>query len=306
MVTAGRLMLWLKNFTPPIVNIMHHKVKICTFNCHSFITNIEIVRELCDEYDIILLQETFLIDIGKIEENIGRNFSYHFTPAEIQYSSGRPKGGLLILWRSYLDNCIERVTCPNKRISGIKLLSESDKYLILNVYAPFENNTIDSYNLYIEFLTCLSDTIDSNYVPNVLIAGDFNSDPKGGRFWNELNAFSNDLDFNIADLTLESNTFTFLSPAHNSTSWLDHVIESRQGLTSDICVLYDSVLYDHFPMVFNIEFQMNSPTRSLRPDHIPDSNDSFIPWARMTDNDKQRYMMNTENNFQPNIWQLFF
>ena len=38
-------------------------LKICTFNCCSLRKNIELIRELSDDgYDIIFLQETFLIE----------------------------------------------------------------------------------------------------------------------------------------------------------------------------------------------------------------------------------------------------
>ena len=57
-----------------------------------------------------------------------------------------------------------------------------DEYFLVNAYAPYENSTIESHNQYISFLSGLNDMIDEQSCPNVVIAGGFNADPKGGRF----------------------------------------------------------------------------------------------------------------------------
>ena len=287
---------------------MHRKIQICTFNCHSFIANIDVVRDLCTDNDIILLQETFLTDESSIETYIGNQFSFFSVPAETEYFSGRPKGGLLILWRSNLDSHVKRVACNNSRINGVKLVSHSDEFLIFNIYTPYENNTVDNYNAYIELMSCLGDLIHFNYAPNinVLLAGDFNASPNGGRFWNELQEFSNELQFNIAELQLGNDTFTFLSPVHNTTSWLDHVIESRPGLVSDISVQYDSVLYDHFPITFTVNFQFDNcqndpPVEINTPQSI-----KCVPWERLNGIDKGKYEVNTEIKFCETFWGHLF
>ena len=136
---------------------------------------------------------------------------------------------------------------------SVELLSMYDEYFLVNAYAPYGNSTVESYNQYISFLSCLNDLIDKQNCVNVVIAGDFNAGPKGGPFVDELQLFCKDNLFNIADLILGSDTFTFLSPSdHNSTSWLDHIIESRPRITSDIEFNYNSVLYDHFPIEFSL------------------------------------------------------
>ena len=255
---------------------MHNNVKICTFNCHSFTANIDVVRDLCDKFDIILLQETFLTDESKIESYIGSNLSFFSTLAEFEYFSGRPKGGLLIIWHSDLDSHVKRVACDNNRINGIQLVSDRENILILNIYAPFDNHTIENYNEYIVLLSQLGEIIESNSATSIVIMGDFNADPRGGRLWDELNEFTNELQFSIADLCLSPDTFSFLSPAHNTTSWLDHVIESRSGLVSNICVMYDSVLFDHFPVSCNIHFQKSSIDEPPVPLHTSGEN-IYVP-----------------------------
>ena len=50
---------------------MATQLKVCSFNCHSFVTNVEIIVELLDLCDILMLQETFLIDESVIGSHIG-------------------------------------------------------------------------------------------------------------------------------------------------------------------------------------------------------------------------------------------
>ena len=111
---------------------MAKQLKICSFNCHSFVTNAEIVVELLDLCDILLLQETFLLDDSIVESHIGKKFSYSCSPAETSGHSGRPKRGLLVIWHSYLD---EYVKCSkyDSRLMSVELLSMYDEYFLTHM-----------------------------------------------------------------------------------------------------------------------------------------------------------------------------
>ena len=286
---------------------MSLEIKICTFNCHSFNGNIDVIRDILKGCDIMLLQETFLTNDVNISSYLGSEFSFFSTPAESTHFSGRPKGGLLIIWRKYLDKSINRINTNCNRINGVRLLSNSDEFLLLNIYAPYEDRSIECLNEYIEFLSCVADVIDYNYTPNVIISGDFNAEPSRGRFWDELEDFTNEFIFNIADLSLGHDTKTFLSPVHNTESWLDHILESSSGLTYNLSVLYDNVIYDHFPVKYSISFtpdttqgpQCNSRSTTQGPIN-------YVPWYKMTDDDKKFYQMNTRNAFREGSWGHFF
>ena len=71
---------------------MAEQLKICSFNCHSFVTNVEIIVELLDLCDILLLQETFLIDDSVIGSHIGQKCSYSCTPVETRVNLDVLKG----------------------------------------------------------------------------------------------------------------------------------------------------------------------------------------------------------------------
>ena len=187
---------------------MKHKIKICSFNCHSFNANIEVINELLDINDILLIQETFLTDDSMIQFLIGPNYSFCSTLAEQKYFSGRPTGGLLMIWHTSIDQYVKCLK-HNNRIMGLKLESPFEEYLLVNIYAPYEQGTIDSYNKYIEFLCSLKDFIEEYSDHSVLIIGDYYADPAGGRFWDQIRDFVIELSFNIADLGLSPNSFTF-------------------------------------------------------------------------------------------------
>ena len=84
--------------------------------------------------------------------------------------------------------------------------------------------------------------------------GDFNADPSKGRFWGLLNDFTRSLSLHILNDRLPSDSFTYLCPSRNSTSWLDHVICTK-GLVSkvsDISINYSRALFDHFPVSISL------------------------------------------------------
>ena len=63
----------------------------------------------------------------------------------------------------------------------------------------------------------------------------------------------------VADLMLPpGSNFTFLSPCHDSTSWLDHIISSRPDILSNITVLHDLCIFDHFPLSFDVTVEINA------------------------------------------------
>ena len=296
----GQIIFQLENSLE--IEEMSHKIRISTFNCHSFIKNIEVINEVLAECDILLIQESFLTNDSCIQSHIGPGFIFESTPAEQLHFSGRPKGGLLVIWRVELDRY---VTCfkYNQRIMGMKLISRNNDILIVNVYAPYDDGSVLSYSDYVEFITGVNDFIDGIPTHDVLIAGDFNAGPGGGRFWREVDTFVHDLSFCVADAILPPDTFTFLNPACNSTSWIDHFLESRNGLVSNISVRYDSVLFDHFPLECMISFDFDNSVPVISENQLQSE---YVRWDKLTDRELQKYHSNTSHFFLDSLWEGFF
>ena len=93
-----------------------------------------------------------------------------------------------------------------------------------------------------------------------MIVGDFNADPLKGRFWKELEVFCSNLSLCVIDRTLPGDSFTYLCPSKNSTSWLDHVLctQGMVNIVSQVFIDYKSSIYDHFPVFFMLDLYLNS------------------------------------------------
>ena len=105
---------------------------------------------------------------------------------------------------------------------------------------------------------------------------DFNADPNKGAFWPLLNEFIESNSFIINDFNLPIDTSTYLSPAHNSTSWLDHIISTSDLNISNISIKYDISLYDHFPLCADISIPVNTGQLPSSCTLISD----FIDWPK--------------------------
>ena len=58
---------------------------------------------------------------------------------------------------------------------------------------------------------------------------------------------------------LSPDTFTFISRAHDTTSWLDHCITTTAGgsLIANVSVLNDIACSDHLPLCIDINCDIN-------------------------------------------------
>ena len=87
----------------------------------------------------------------------------------------------------------------------------------------------DNYELFMEYVGKLSALIEKSSTSYVAILGDFNAGIDT-QFKAELRELCSNLDLVISDCDFYGSTsgmFTHVSNAHDSTSWLHHVICSR-------------------------------------------------------------------------------
>ena len=93
---------------------------------------------------------------------------------------------------------------------------------------------------------------------------------------NILKEFCDEDQFRICDLILPPDTFTYLSPSHNSTSWLDHVLCSGDVTVTDIKVLNNLSLFDHFPITVKIDLKSGETLIPENKNHVR----QFIDWTK--------------------------
>ncbi|KAF9808552.1 hypothetical protein SFRURICE_002012 [Spodoptera frugiperda] len=152
--------------------------------------SIDDVRQLCRTSHIIALQEHWLRphDIDFLS-TVHEDFAYTgVSPMDTSNGviTGRPWGGVALLWNRKIFNNVSVVRCDNTRVCGIKVVIGQRSFLVFSVYMPTDNTV----NL-AEFTDCLatlSAVVASEGVECVYMLGDFNAHP-GERFFSELSSF---------------------------------------------------------------------------------------------------------------------
>ena len=82
---------------------------------------------------------------------------------------------------------------------GIILSNVTSKVLLLNVYMPCDKQTLDALDNYRSMLAKLNVIVKEQNLRNVILTGDFNADPKKGRFWGKLKALMSSFSLHAID-----------------------------------------------------------------------------------------------------------
>ena len=261
-------------------------VRFCSYNCNSVRAHFENVRNIMTNCDIIFLQEILLCksDLPILDElnDDFQKIAYVQDRESAGIIEGRPTRGVAILWRKSLSKYISPLLVDDSVI-GIILSNVTSKVLLLNVYMPCDKQTLDALDNYRTMLAKLDVIVKEQNLSNIILTGDFNADPKKGRFWGELKVFMSSFSLYALDEQLPQDTFTYLCPAKSTTSWLDHVLCTNQlrSLVTNIKIDYERALYDHFPLYFNLAFELKHDEK------VEDSDRrEYVRWNKLTEDDK--------------------
>ncbi|XP_063385061.1 uncharacterized protein LOC134671173 [Cydia fagiglandana] len=248
-----------------------HTIKLTSFNCKSVKRSVDYVRQLCQFSDIIALQESWLLptEIPYLG-NISSEFSFTGTSA-VDTSSGmlkgRPYGGVALLWRSNLFQCVTVLQCSNPRICAVKIVTNDRPFIVVCVYMPTDCS--DNLPEFTDCLSAVSAIVDECEVESVYILGDFNAHP-GELFFTELSNYCDEQNWVCVDINrlgLSSDTYTFISEAHGSRRWLDHCIVTQSAISSvrNVHVKCDVVWSDHFPLILECNIGVLTPRLTAAP-----------------------------------------
>ena len=117
--------------------------------------------------------------------------------------SGRPFGGVGILWRKDLNVKVTVKKFDDPRFMAVDVHSRdgSDSFCIVNVYMPYQSpDNRDEYVFCLGLLESFAEEISSN---KIAFFGDFNAKP-GSEFWTLLQNFCGNLSLTISDRELLS------------------------------------------------------------------------------------------------------
>ena len=273
-------------------------INLVSYNCHSIRHNIQTVRTLLSTHEVVLLQELMIYeDDINVLDSLNDNFEY---VAEVKDNTnegiicGRPTKGMAIFWRKDLDLNMKGIKIDD-RILALKMTNNrGQSSLLINVYFPYDARNSDSLDDYRNCVGTLESALGEYDISNIIVAGDFNADHvKNTRFWRELKHFIDKYNLFHCMSLMQIDNFTYLCPASSNTSFLDHVFCSKpiSYLISNISVLYDLALYDHFPVHFEFDFDYQ---------YIEEDQDinyeqgNFINWNKITKDDINIYKENID------------
>ena len=119
-------------------------LNILSLNCHGFnLGTLHYLRDKCSEYDILVLQETWLSNesCNKLDD-ISPNFLVIHTSAvenktHDNYLAGRPFGGTAVMYNKRLRCTVTKINTNNSRCTAVKLsMSKTNDLVICSVYLP--------------------------------------------------------------------------------------------------------------------------------------------------------------------------
>ena len=240
-------------------------LKVITYNCQGLKNSLQDVSKLCQYYEYIFLQKTTWLLILIMLSSINKNFEGFGISAiddSLGIVKGRPYGGMAILVRKRYRGMIEFQQYKDPRILGITVKYKSELYFLLSVYMPYQ--CLDNQELYMDYIGKICVIVEYSSTSNVIVLGDFNADVNT-LFESELIAMCDTLNLTISGYLIFgrfSGQFTHVSDAHNTTSWLDHVICSqdikRKLVFIDILDRLPSS--DHLPLYVMLEFNCEHMT----------------------------------------------
>lgn len=268
-------------------------LRVCSYNCRGIKSSTDELQQLCASHDIILLQETWLYQHELSYILSLSNDYYGKAISSIEgtncVTTGRPHGGLAILWRKSLANMCKIVEFDHDRFLGIVVSNNNKSLLLLNVYFPYDSpDNID------EFIYCLAKVdsiVNDSATPYVLACGDFNANLlKDSRFGRELILFCQDTNLIISDsLLCPTGLYTYVSEAHDSVSWLDHILATVNGhdLVSNVCANNSFISSDHLPVSFSLN--IDKILIQSKDDCCEKRKKYKVNWAELSAKDLKKY-----------------
>lgn len=194
-------------------------IRIVSINTRGLKNNLALINQYIEEYDVLVVQETWLEDPDTINEFLIK--TYNINTFQIKASRkveiGRPKGGLAFIAKNHLK-------CNFREISEYIGVLKMRGTAIVGVYLPYDckDNEFE-FKLQITKLEELILKLKKDY--DVIIVGDFNSDlhKKGSYNSRSLKRLIKRTGFTIGEAEF-SQSFNYTYFFKETTSHLDHVL----------------------------------------------------------------------------------
>lgn len=257
------------------------------------------VRSLLNKFDVVCFQETWLSkhECNNINSSIEGFHGIADSPNDdtngILIGRQNRREGVAIMWKSCLDSFITPIKFEFSWIVGVKVTIDKKIMYILNVYLPYDSPENEE-----EFVCRLSNLhviVEDLDCTCINIVGDFNSNILNKPSKNAINLqeYCDFMNYRWSSKHfLPNDSFTYVSEAWGTPSWLDHCISSTDGFNAiaNMNILKDFILSDHFPLMVN--FKIN---------YIPEigkqatvSPKKLVNWAKVKTDEKEKYRQETD------------
>jgi hypothetical protein len=270
---------------------------IGSYNCRGFNrSKIDFMHQLLSTVDILFLQEHWLIENQfNVFNDIDKDFSFSAVCGmdNRHILQGRPYGGCAIFWRSNLNGKITTLDSNSRRLCAIKYQTPTLKFLLINVYLPYECN--ENSDEFVDQLIHIETLILSNLDCYVIIGGDCNVDfSRTTPHTALLDSFCAN---NCLKIACQHNTSSVDFTYHFSMTRhcvIDHFLVSgvlfdnmMQAVTVDHSV---DNLSDHEPIKIKLSFPMECII-SKRKSH----SSKRVSWAKATSEQLSQYQVQLRN-----------
>lgn len=277
-------------------------INILSYNCrglrlgHSAADKARriIVDQLLEQCHVLCLQETFLT---KQDLNGLNSISDRFhgagestTDLSLGIKKGRIPGGVAILWNKSLDSAINVIRLSVDWCIAIQVTQGDKKFIILNIYLPYECQHHEEE--YVNKLAFISSYLQSEAFTNVFIVGDMNADisDKRSSFAKHISQFCEDNNLILSSRELLSTeSYTHISEAWHTTSWLDHCLSTADAHASlmNMEILYNVSTSDHIPVKMVVRLECIPATAKSA--NTRSSGSCKLDWASLSCDDLDSY-----------------
>ncbi|KAL7369458.1 hypothetical protein ABVT39_022833, partial [Epinephelus coioides] len=175
---------------------------------------------------------------------------------------GRIPGSVAIMWHKKYDPLISVIRLRVDWCVAIKVSYNGNVLIILNVYTPYECSSNEDE--YLHKLAFIGSFIEENECTRIYVMGDLNADISDRKsvFGRYLVEFCHDNKLLLTSkIHLPTDSYTYVSEAWNTTSWLDHCVSTADAheCVDKVEILYGFATTDHMPVsiMLNVE---NLPT----------------------------------------------
>ena len=251
-----------------------------------------VVDKLLEGCDVLCVQETFLAKqhlegLNSIHKDF-HGAGESTTDLCSKVVRGRIPGGVATLWNKKYDQLVNVIRLGVDWAIGLELCCSDKKLIILNVYTPYE--CYQNEDEYLSRMAFIMSFIQDNPSTCICVVGDMNSDVSDANslFGKHLMQFCVDSGLILSSkVLLPDNSYTYISEAWHTTSWLDHCLCTVDAHNSieKIEIGYDLATTDHIP------FSVLLNTGNL-PVLLPEDNSlrsGKINWSKLTEKELIKY-----------------